>query len=131
MPVEAAGEKVCRKCEKLLPVERFSIRYGTQIADCKGCVVARVVQWRVKNREKYLALKTRSEESFKRRRPEVLRARRQLQRAVRLGTISRPGHCTACPAICVPEGHHPDYTKPLQVNWLCRKCHRKLHREER
>ncbi len=36
------------------------------------------------------------------------------------------GFCQACHK---KKGiaHHPDYSKPLQIIWLCRKCHSKVH----
>jgi hypothetical protein len=33
----------------------------------------------------------------------------------------------ACGAATV-EMHHPDYSRPLHVIWMCRACHLELHR---
>jgi len=40
--------------------------------------------------------------------------------------VARP--CDVCGAPKV-EGHHDDYAKPLDVRWLCRSHHRKLHHQ--
>ena len=29
------------------------------------------------------------------------------------------------------EMHHPDYTKPLDIVWICHDCHLELHENER
>ena len=47
--------------------------------------------------------------------------------AVKAGKIKR-GLCVKCGAQKV-EGHHPDYSKPLEAVWLCNKHHMELHRK--
>jgi DNA-binding CsgD family transcriptional regulator len=52
-------------------------------------------------------------------------ARKYLCSAVNQGRVFRPGKCQECDSECVPHGHHNDYSKPLQIVWLCSKCHGK------
>jgi hypothetical protein len=48
--------------------------------------------------------------------------------AIRDGRLIRPNQCSECQKDCKPEAHHSDYALPLQVEWLCRSCHCRLHR---
>ena len=52
-----------------------------------------------------------------------------VSKAVKRGTLKRPATCTHCgnPSPETIQGHHPDYRKPLEVIWLCKKCHRLEH----
>lgn len=38
--------------------------------------------------------------------------------------------CAKCGEARV-QGHHPDCGDPYRVIWLCKLCHRELHREEK
>ena len=50
-----------------------------------------------------------------------------LRNAVLMGDILRPSVCSSCKLPSRIEAHHPDYSKPLDVIWLCGKCHRLEH----
>jgi hypothetical protein len=46
--------------------------------------------------------------------------------AVRAGVLVRPESCSLCgqvPANGRIEGHHESYDRPLDVEWLCTRCH--------
>ena len=58
-------------------------------------------------------------------RPSIL-ARLALNKAVYAGEVAR-GSCAHCGTTSRIEAHHPDYSKPLDVVWLCRFHHRELH----
>ena len=60
--------------------------------------------------------------------PEKIKAHSGVSNALRDGILSKK----PCPCGEIEvEGHHEDYSKPLEVDWLCTKCHIKAHRKER
>ena len=54
-------------------------------------------------------------------------ARNKLTAALSSGKIIRPANCLKCGSTKNIQGHHPDYNKPLEVIWLCLKCHKAEH----
>ncbi len=58
--------------------------------------------------------------------PERIKARRVVNNAIRSGRLIRPSHCESCMKKRFAESHHEDYSKPLDVDWLCNECHNKL-----
>lgn len=54
-------------------------------------------------------------------------AGRIARKAIKKGLLVRQP-CEICGALRV-DAHHEDYSKPLQVRWLCRKHHRQRHHE--
>ena len=59
--------------------------------------------------------------------PEKVLARKQLRNAIRRGEIRRQP-CEVCGQSEKIHGHHEDYTKPLDVKWLCPDHHALRHR---
>ncbi len=56
-------------------------------------------------------------------------ARRQATTAKRNGEIKPPKFCEGCRRNRKLSMHHPNYYKPLEVQWLCKECHYVIHRE--
>ena len=59
--------------------------------------------------------------------PERRAAQIIISNAIQTGALIRPSYCSICDTKCIPEGHHTDYTKPLDVIWVCKKCHTDYH----
>lgn len=47
--------------------------------------------------------------------------------AVKKGIINKPNKCEACKQVKPLQAHHHDYTKHLEVTWLCSRCHADTH----
>lgn len=63
------------------------------------------------------------------RKPELkVQAYKEYYKALKNGLIIRPNQCSNCGETSKRiHGHHPDYSKPLLVMWLCASCHMSLH----
>ena len=69
------------------------------------------MKWRVMNREKF-------------------KVEQCLQRAVKNGQVKKEDSCSRCNSIGKVMAHHEDYTKPLDIIWLCPLCHVQHHRNK-
>lgn len=62
-------------------------------------------------------------------------AQNKVERAIKRGELVRPMSCSKCKQSKVfkdgrsgIQAHHCDYNKPLEVMWLCQKCHHQWHK---
>lgn len=61
-----------------------------------------------------------------------------LETALSQGVVERKDSCEECGASgkmkdgrSVVQAHHDDYNKPLEVRWLCQKCHHTWHKHNK
>lgn len=61
-----------------------------------------------------------------------------VEQALKIGAIERKSHCEECGDTSTfkngrsgIEAHHDDYNNPLDVRWLCQKCHHEWHKKNK
>lgn len=138
--------KRCPRCEKIKAATAFYVRRsgsqaGQLSAYCKPCTL--LVDYEARQRDperrreslrRYAATHSETVTASRRRwaaeHPDahrvIVRAHAAVARAVRRGELIRPEKCEECggPGRRIEAAHH-DYTKPLDVRWLCSSCHRR------
>ena len=63
---------------------------------------------------------------WQKRNPEKHKAQQAVHQAKQDGSLGAPDTCEKCGLETEKlEAHHPDYSKPLEVVWLCKSCHEK------
>lgn len=123
----------CRECDKPFLIKKSHFKYGNYI--CGKCDYERTKKWVGENRDKKrlwnnLYSKRNPEkikESTKRYRlnhPIKRKAHMLVQTAIRNGSLKRQG-CSICGIKA--HAHHEDYSKPLDILWLCHKHHMEHH----
>jgi hypothetical protein len=123
--------KKCRACGEVLPLTQFS-KDGPLLykANCKPCYSAQRKKWQSYDNKKGTPPAPPSDE-----RELKERARLRVEKKVHRGSIVKPDACEECGARPDErwriEAHHDDYTKPLEVRWLCKSCHMEADKAKR
>lgn len=125
---------ICRRCnkrKKLFGTQQSVKRRGDKIYRyrwqiCLDCLAERRNKYR--QTEQYRARARQHSAKHRQLHPERVNARYLVQKALYNGDIIRPLTCfvSKCPTMRL-EAHHNDYTKPLEVVWLCKRHHSHLH----
>ena len=133
------GPRTCSQCgEAKLPSEFYKQKWGDGLrVSCKACVRAKVHEYRWCNIEK-----VRAYDRKRGKRPERILADTDYHRRtysterntayvrvwnhVRKDKLAKPDKCSQCGRGGRVEAHHEDYSKPLDIIWLCPPCHQAL-----
>lgn len=124
----------CKQCVRTYDAERRH----TNAYRAKERAYSRL--WRAthpdKVKEKNIKAYERHKEAIKcankqyRKQHDTLRvAHNKIRNAKGRGQLTPPTYCYECGKNCTPDAHHEDYSKPFEVTWLCRLCHRIKHRK--
>lgn len=114
-----------KKNRKLLN-ERLRQRYAENIEESRSQARERAVRYR-KTKE-YQSKKNEYDRKYRKVNPEKARAKDKIKHAIKTGKLIRSPICQICQKKCDTHGHHKDYSKPLDVIWLCPTCHISYHR---
>jgi len=132
--------KICFKCGIEWPIHFFYKHFGMadgHLNKCKKCTKTDVRQNRVENidfikeYDKLRELRPKRKEDkriatlkYREKHPEKYKARTAVGNALRDKRLFKHP-CCVCGEKKV-QAHHEDYTKPLQVIWVCIKHHRDI-----
>lgn len=137
--IEGIDMKKCFKCNETKPLSGFYKHKGMRdgrLNKCKECTKRDSTKHRWENIEEVRSY-DRSRGSrqsceyakgYRTRYPKKYAARTALNNAVRAGVII-PLPCEVCGSTYSVHGHHDDYSKQLNVRWLCAAHHKQWHEE--
>ena len=136
--------KNCKNCKKDKPLDEFYTHSGMRdgrLSKCKECckIYEKATRRepskseRIREYEKARNAEPKRREfhllsQAKRRQehPDKYKARTAVSNAIRDGRLQR-GQCESTGCNRKPEAHHEDYSKPLEVRWVCKIHHELIH----
>lgn len=136
-------QKTCFKCGEVKPLSDFYKHKGMadgHLNKCKVCTKKDTAKYASENVDKVNGYKRKwaktnpvknsnSKKDWCEQNPTKRYCHNAVNNALRDGKLEKPLSCECCQIFTdALHAHHCDYTKPLDVMWLCSKCHRDWHK---
>ena len=135
----ARGGRVCKKC-KCASAKEYRLKNIGRVREYdrnrpnkeerKRKQKERLLRLKVEDHERFADLTYRRGNRWRKEHNQRQKAWGALNDAIRYGKLERPTVCSRCGSEGDIEAHHEDYSKPLDVMWLCVRCHNELHKEK-
>tara|TARA_R100001594_G_scaffold53735_1_gene87269 strand:+ start:9039 stop:9401 length:363 start_codon:yes stop_codon:yes gene_type:complete len=102
---------------------------------CKDCVKGRIANHREENIERIREYDRKRgnrqgyeyTKEYREKYPNKYKAHNTVNNAIRDKRLDKKTECESCGSDFHVVAHHDDYSKPLEVRWLCQACHTKWH----
>lgn len=128
--IQPTGKKRCCMCKRNLPVGEFNYarsNYDGLASHCRECGR----EYKLQHYEQYYGEYYERSRQYRREKPERHRAYSIVEEAIKNGELIRPDVCSKCGKNDDIVAHHDNYSRPLDVVWLCISCDRQLHADLR
>lgn len=139
-----ALQKICKGCEVEKSLSEYYKHTGSKDGlrgKCISCFkkqnaawnkknnwTVKTREWEKENREKYLARHRKQAKKHVEKYPLEVSVRWKTAWAIHSGKLVRKP-CQEC-GTENSHAHHPDYSKPFDVLWLCAKHHYDIHHKK-
>ena len=142
--MQVMDKKECRRCHEVKPLGGFYVHPEMDdghLNFCKTCKKTEAIEryhrlmrnpeWVERERARS---RKRAKSRFQKRNAKKRSANTAVSNALRDGRLAASEACGDCGhdfRHSRREGHHSNYNKPLEVEWLCSLCHGKRHRRRK
>lgn len=136
-------KKQCFKCGRILDIEDFYTHKQMKdghLGKCKECTKRDMFirsHTKADQIREYEKKRSQTDERKKKRRFYAIKYRQEhpernaimlrVQKAIKSGKITKPNCCSVCGKECKLYAHHSDYSRPLDVIFVCQSCHKRIH----
>lgn len=105
-------------------IERYRIKGKEHYKQNKEILKEKNKNWRKNHPERVKEMRTKNQKDYIKKYPKKVKAHNLAHYNIK---ITKDCLCEICKKRYAKHMHHPDYDKPLEVVFVCIKCHNNLH----